>query len=814
MTCGTRCGTKRGTRRSLEVSWLVAAFFAGIGLVGPGFVAPGFAELGAVPALGQGATLECRVLDPEDRPVAGAVVIVSSQAEAAEGSETPETRTTETDENGRFELADLTPGPWSVQVNAPGFEELRRTVTLSPDEIGSLDLRLLLGEVRQEIYVSSDLPDFGSEVALSTDRLTESASRDLALSLRDRAGIAANRRGPINLEPTVRGLQETQVAMFVDGTRTFAAGPGRMDSDISHVSPHAVESVRVVKGPYALTWGAGTLSALEIETFAPDFTGGDFEVDGLVHFNYGDNADTSDVYAGAWGGDDRFTFSVLHNQRQGADYEDGGGRTVPGDYRSDDTRWSLGWRIGEAGIFHYQGGYQGQDDLDYPGRILDATYFKTRSHTLDYRWQPGSSGGVTGGITDGITEVYGQIYTNRKDHRMNNDEKPTAQPNPGRIPPFAIDVDLETESNTSGGKLYVELGRDAWSWKLGGDFFRSEQNADRTVSRRTAGRILFQDVVWPDAEIDDLGLYGQGIYRGGDHQIGATVRVDRIESTAGRPSDFFLANTSGSLDQTDTEISAAVSGRFRLGDALILTAGLGRAVRGPNAQERYSDRFPATKFQLPAEFLGAPDLEPESSLEVDFGLEASAGTLVVDLDFFWREIDDYITVIPDPTVPRRLPLSPPVVFRYINGTRATFYGGELELRQPLGTWLSWRGAVAWSRAEDELFDEPVLGIAPLTARLAWRLDPPRARWWGEVEATLADRQDRVAEIRFEVPTPGYTVFDMRGGVRIAERWEIRAGLENATDKDYALHLNAKNPFTGERIREPGRNFILGLGLNF
>ena len=42
----------------------------------------------------------------------------------------------------------------------------------------------------------------------------------------------------------------------------------------------------------------------------------------------------------------------------------------------------------------------------------------------------------------------------------------------------------------------------------------------------------------------------------------------------------------------------------------------------------------------------------------------------------------------------------------------------------------------------------------------------------------------------------------------------RAGIENLTDKDYAVHLNAKNPFTGERIREPGRNAYLGLGMSF
>ena len=39
-----------------------------------------------------------------------------------------------------------------------------------------------------------------------------------------------------------------------------------MDSPLTHLDPSAVRSMEVVKGPYALTWGAGNLSAIRIET--------------------------------------------------------------------------------------------------------------------------------------------------------------------------------------------------------------------------------------------------------------------------------------------------------------------------------------------------------------------------------------------------------------------------------------------------------------------------------------------------------------------------------------------------------------------
>ena len=94
------------------------------------------------------------------------------------------------------------------------------------------------------------------------------------------------------------------------------------------------------------------------------------------------------------------------------------------------------------------GGYQEQSDIDYPGRLLDATYFYARSHVFELTWNGEGA----------VSEVYGQLYANHKDHLMNNDEKPTARDMPGRIPPFALEVALPTESNTQGGPLQGAVG--------------------------------------------------------------------------------------------------------------------------------------------------------------------------------------------------------------------------------------------------------------------------------------------------------------------------------------------------------------------
>ncbi len=654
--------------------------------------------------------------------------------------------------------------------------------------------------VKEEITVTSTLPELATESRLPSEELEVGGDSDLVESLRRVAGVSAVRRGSINLDPVIRGLQETQIVATVDGARTYAAGPARMDSGLSHVGRHSVETVRLVKGPFALTWGPGALSAVDLTTRQGQF--GD-EWQGEIGGSYGDNGDRSDAYANTWGGGERYRAYLGVGHATGSDFEAGDGSVIPGDYESLDTRWRFGFQLTDRLTLDWSGGYQAQDDIDYPGRILDATYFRTRSHAVALTWAG----------ADRVEQVYGRLYVNRKDHLMNNDEKPTAQNMPGRIPPFGLRVALPTESNTSGGRFRVDLGGGELDWSVGADFTRAEQTASRQIYRRSNDFLIFNDVVWPDAQIDSSGVWVQGIRRVGSASWGGTLRFDAVSADAGAPSDFFRSVTSGELDQDESHVSAAFSGSFEVSEAWTVQAGIGRAVRSASTLERYSDRFPATKFQIAAEVVGNPEIDPESSLELDLAARYQRAGFFFQAETFYRTIDDYITFVPDPTLPKRLPLSPPTVYRYINGDEATFYGVELSLDQRVGSRFSWHGDVQWIRGTDETFDQPVLGLAPLTVRWLGRGALVSDRLWLDVGVTWTDDQDRVAAGRFEQPTEGHTVVDV--GLELAiGRWVLELDAVNVTDEVYADHLNAPNPFTRRRVLEMGRTIQAGFRLGF
>ncbi len=655
--------------------------------------------------------------------------------------------------------------------------------------------------VAGRITVTAALPEIQIETTIPAEDLQ--SETDLAAALRAAPGLDANRRGPINLEPTLRGLQENQIAMTVDGSRTFAAGPARMDSDLSHVNPLTVEKVRVVKGPYALMWSAGAMSAIDVVTWAPEFHDDGHRLSGAFTLDYGDNGSSSSGLARLAGAARTTRYAVTAGRRTGGDVLDGNGAEVPADYRSDDLSWLFGARVGSTGLFRYNGGYQSQEDVDYPGRLLDATYFRTRSHNLKYLWS-GERGALRGFMV--------QAYSNRKDHLMNNDGKPTGRDAPGRRPPFALDIDLPTESNTAGARLSFDLVAPdrGWRWTAGADHYRSRQQAERLVRRRSNGALLFRDHVWPDSRTDNLGVYLQGVLDRGTASFGAAVRVDSVSAEIGQATGFFRTHTDGALDQTETNPSAAFSAAFTLGNEWLLTMGAGRAVRTATTLERWSDRFPASKFQLPAEFMGNPTIKPEVSNEIDFELRGRAGgRLDVSATLFYRRIDDYITIAPDPSLPKRLPLSPPVVFRYVNGD-ASFLGGELGLRQRVNDLFSWRLGVESVRADDDTLDEPLLGIPPLFVHVGLRLQTPSGRGWIDLSSAIVADQDRVAASRFEIPTGGGRSYDLAAAWTLRSDLKFRLRVRNLTDAAYPNHLNAKNPFTGQRILEPGRSVFAGL----
>ncbi len=734
--------------------------------------------------------LNVRVEDPQGRAVPGASVVLRDDS----GSRV-ESRQTSAAGEAAFDSRGV-----QVEVRAAGFR---------PAAVDA--------EGRSEVVVALEIPPLfetleveGGYVELAPVATAAAApvlgpQADLVESLRSLPHVNMLRRGGLNFEPVVQGLRETQVAMVVDGTRTFAAGPARMDSELSHVDAANVGAFEVVTGPYALTEGAGAMAAILVSSPPiPKTQGWRFGGRGGAGWRSNGAARTASLRVD--GGSSKAGFHLRGSGDLLDDYNSGASGSASQLVPSDAVAHQLGAGLWFAPTANQEislaGFYDEQTGVDYPGRLLTAEHFLMRA------WRAGYRLARPEGLVSAL-KLTG--FLNKKSHRMSNRGKPTAMDMPGRMPPFALDVSLPTEADTAGGAGRIELspGED-WVIQAGFDYFRLEQDAQRYIARARDRRLMFSDAVWSGASLSDFGAYilaGRSFDRG---EIRASGRIDWVDSDAGRPSDFFTENAGGELARSEANSNFSLAGRYEVGGGFTLSGGAGRVVRTANALERYSDRFPSTRFQVAAEFMGSPDIRPEASLQGDLAVEWRAGKYSLSAGGYVRSITNYITVEADPGLAKRLPLSPPVVFRYINGEGAFFRGWTLGFRR-VGDGFEIRSQASKTMADDRELAEPVLGIPPLEVDSAVRYVRPSGRFWLEYGMRNVAAQNRIAATRLETASPGFTLHGIRAGI---ELWDgasvLHFGIENLGDKHYYEHLNSLNPFTRQRIPELGRAAVLGL----
>lgn len=741
----------------------------------------------------QDRTITGTVLDKEtQQPIAGVNVVLAQT-----------TIGTTTNKDGTFSLKNIPKGDHKLVVSFIGYKKHTEGITGDAFQTGPFHIELESRSLTlQGIQVTALQPDL-KRAQLAQEDIQKANPRDSGELLRDVDGVDAVRRGPVGLDPVIRGLRETEVGTFLDGARIFPGGPARMDSPLSHLDPSAIKTIDVVKGPYALTWGAGTMSAVRVQT--QQLTDLRKPFGGTISSGYDSNYQAVEEAASAYGNTGKLGYWIHGAWRNGNDYESGNGTSVPADFLSREIRGKLGYALTKNSYLDVSLGYQNQEDIDYPGRLLDADYFDTYNMAANWRWSPGS---------EKIETIEASIYRNTIDHGMDNDDKPTAQADPDRMPPFGLDIDVDARMYVTGGAFSTSFTTgSSWDWKIGADFYNTNRNAVRTIVRRDNDMEMFKDLMWPDATIRDGGVYTQLSHSFSDRlSAQGTLRLDFVSADADTASDFFRKNVSTDLHSSETNFSGSATISYIPFDNWTLGAGVGSVVRTADATERYSDRTPASKAQTSAEFMGDPSLNPERSTQADLWISTAYPKWDLSINAFIRQMDDYITIT-STTLPKRLPLSPETVFQYINGS-SRFWGFDASASYNLLTSLKLKGGLHYLWGKDQELNQPALGVSPFTVNTGLRYESSNLPFFAEGTVHFADNQNRVALLKGETTTNGYTTADLQVGATIRQQLSLQAGVKNITGAEYANHLNTKNPFSTQQIPEAGRIFFADVQFTF
>jgi hypothetical protein len=221
------------------------------------------------------ATLSGLVKDSNGGVLPGATVVVTS---LATGQETRQ----QTTESGTYQINNLIPGRYRVDVELSGFKKSSQVFTAEVGQRGRLDFELSVGDFA-EVVIVAESPLLRSSDATLGAVIPQSQIANLPLAIRnwddllalvpgvqgDRyteqgGGTSFGRTGGIN----VHGARALQNNFLLDGVdnNSISENVQELTSQVSRPSVDAIQEFKVVTSPYSAEYGRSPGAAVSVST--------------------------------------------------------------------------------------------------------------------------------------------------------------------------------------------------------------------------------------------------------------------------------------------------------------------------------------------------------------------------------------------------------------------------------------------------------------------------------------------------------------------------------------------------------------------
>ena len=340
-----------------------------------------------------------RVLDPSDAAVPNASVLLTSQEHRQRAYHG------RADDQGSFRVA-LPAGRYELTVEADGFEPAVHTVQLPSSS--PVEVRLAIAVVAQQITTTAKAPPLEGEAerrthnfeeVLEIREVRESAARDVGEALARVQGFMKVRKGGIANDIILRGFQQDNVNVLVDGQRIHGACPNNMDPATFHVDFAEVRQVEVTKGPFDMRNQGSLGGTVSIVSKDPESGA---RINGTVStgsYNYWNPSLTASA------GTENLTVLAGYSFRRSAPYVDGSGRrfTTYSNYRDTtsvssafdvNTGWAkFGWALSAEHRLDISAARQAAGEVLYPYLQMDG--IRDDADRLNANWTVNSLGRLT-----------------------------------------------------------------------------------------------------------------------------------------------------------------------------------------------------------------------------------------------------------------------------------------------------------------------------------------------------------------------------------------------------------------------------------
>jgi iron complex outermembrane recepter protein len=717
-----------------------------------------------------------------------------------------------TDPNGQFRAASQAGGEYDLSAESPGFARFfRGAVPLRPGETLTLDLVLQIPSLSEQVSVTAKAPagegavetsSRNTQEVLEIREVRESSAKDAGEALANLDGIWKIRKGGIANDVVLRGFQQGNLSVLIDGLRIYGACPNHMDPSAFHVDFAEIESIEVTKGPFNVRDQGSLGGSINIVRkkplaglhFTPNLSAGSF---GYYNPSLVGSVSQGRIYALAG-----------YSFRRSDPFVDGTGLRATG-YANYTTAVGgrpafdihTGWaRVGielaqnqnlEISYTRQSGGL-----TLYPGLQMDSPY--DNADRINANWSLKDLAGL-------VKQVRAQAYFSQVKHWMTDELRTGAVGTP-----LGFSMGALGGSKALGGRLEAELADTIFG-------VEAYDRAWDVVNTMRMNMVYSAQPALPGVRVIAGGAYAQHRRNIGRLSVTLGGRLDAASSEARsltlNPDIYWAYHHTRSTSALDVNPSGNLRLTYPLPGGVVLFGGVGTSVRLPDPEERYYTLKRAT-----SDWVGNPNLEPTRNNEADLGINLRHRRFSLRPTLFYSRLSDFVALTLQPKINPVMSVMNSAARSY-EGVEAQIFGGEVSYSVEFTRSLLLTGGVSYTRGKQ--FVKPEAGLPggniaempPLKSRAALRYG--RSRFFAEVNGLASARQDNIDSHLREQPTAGYALLGLKAGLH-HKQWNFSGGLDNLTNRFYFEHLSSqRDPFrTGVRIPEPGRTFYLNLSMTF
>ena len=634
---------------------------------------------------------------------------------------------------------------------------------------------------------------------------------DSARLLQDIPGVSLFGAGGVSSLPVIHGMSDDQVNVQVNGMGLMPACPNHMNSALSYIDPTNVASVRVFAGITPVSVGGDSIGGtIQVKSAPPEFAkaGEKALIQGQAGIFYRSNGNATGGNVRAVIASENLNMTYTASTAQSGNYTaakafkaagpgTAGGEWLAGNvvgstsYTSENQDIGLAYRH-EGHLIQLNVGEQHVPYEGFPNQRMDMTDNNSTQVSLRY----------TGLYQWGDLE--GNVYYQNTRHAMNMGSD--------RVTYGQLGMPMDTKGKTLGSLLQgnillsekdiLRLGVETQNytlydwWPQAGGMMGPNTFWNIDYGQRNKVDVFSEwEVRWNPKWVSQLGIRSDTVKT----NSGAVQGYDNGALWASDAVAFNALNH----QRTDNNWDLTALTRYTAGEMRNFEAGYARKSRSPNLYQRYpwSTQPMATLMNNFVGdgngYIGNINLKPE----VAHTLSATGDLHDVNKEQWELKATGYYTYVKDYMEAQRcnfgqcggtanvVATTGFVNLQYVNQA-ARLYGVDLSghtILRSLSAYGSFTGTgvLSYVRGENQTTGDNLYHIMPLNMKLA--VVQTLKNWTNIAEVQLVNSKSKVSQVRNEVQTAGYSLFNLRSNYEWKQA-RLDIGIENVFNRYYSLPL--------------------------